>query len=313
MAKTGGTRRHLIDSVRRYEELGYASFLFNDHYLGAGPAMTAANHPVQDVAAIPAVMLAAEATTALRVGFRVLCVDYHHPVVLAKELATIDLLSEGRLEIGLGAGWITSEYEAMGIRFDRPGARIARLGEVVDFLRKAYEGGQLDFVGAHGVRAVGFEAVPAPVQRPCPSIAVGGGGRRVLELAARKADIVAFNLDNRSGAIGPDGARRANADALKDKIGWVRAAAGDRQIELEIGAVISTITDDRRGVAEALGSRFGMSTEEVLCHRHAIIGSVETACEILEERREQYGISYVLFLENVAGSFAPVVARLSGK
>jgi probable F420-dependent oxidoreductase len=314
MAKTGGSRRELIDSVRRYEALGYSSFLFNDHYLGSGPALAAANHPVQDVAAIPAVMLAAEATTTLRVGFRVLCVDYHHPVVLAKELATIDLLSEGRLEIGLGAGWITSEYEAMGIRFDRPGERIARLGEVVDLLRKAYAGGQLDFVGAHGVHAVGFEAVPPPVQRPCPPIAVGGGGRRVLELAARKADIVAFNLDNRSGAIGPDGARRANADALKDKIGWVRAAAGDRwgQIELEIGAVISTITDDRRAVAEALGGRFSMSADEVLEHPHAVIGSVDTACEILEARREQYGISYVLFLENVAESFAPVVARLAG-
>jgi probable F420-dependent oxidoreductase len=315
MAKTGGSRRQLIESVRRYEELGYSSFLFNDHYLGSGPAMTAANHPVQDVAAIPAVMLAAEATTTLRVGFRVLCIDYHHPVVLAKELATIDVFSEGRLEIGLGAGWIASEYEAMGIRFDRPGERIARLGEVVDLLRAAYGGGQLDFAGSHGVHAVGFEAVPEPVQRPCPPIAVGGGGRRVLELAAQKADIVAFNLDNRSGAIGPDGARRANAEALKDKIGWVRAAAGDRlpDIELEIGAVISTITDDRHGVAEALGGRFGMDADDVLAHPHAVIGSVDTACEVLQERRELYGISYVLFLESVAESFAPVVERLTGR
>jgi probable F420-dependent oxidoreductase len=314
MGKTGGTRQELKEAVCRYEDLGYRAFLFNDHYIGPGPALSAANHPVQDTAAIPTVTLAAEYSRSLRVGFRVLCIDYHNPVVLAKELATLDLFSDGRLDIGLGAGWIATEYEAMGVPFDPPSTRIARLGDVVDILRACFGQGEVNVAGKHGVRAAGFEGVPKPVQRPGPPLAIGGGGRKVLELAARKADIVGFNLDNRSGAIGPDGARRSNAAAVKEKVGWVRDAAGDRfdDLELEIGAYLSMITDDPKAGAEMLGARFELPPEEVLEHPHALVGSVETVCEALIERRELYGFSSVLVLENVADMFGPVVARLSG-
>lgn len=314
MAKTGGNRAQLREMVKRVEGLGYSSFLFNDHVLGDGPAMREANHPIQDTAAIPTITLAAEYSEKLTVGFRVLCIDYRNPVMLAKELATIDLFSEGRLEIGLGAGWIKTEYEAMGIPFDGAGTRINRLAEVTDLLRAAYAGGQLDFTGEFGVHAVGFEAVPEPVQRPCPRIMIGGGGPKVLAMAARKADIVGFNLDNRSGAIGPDAARRADADAVAQKIAIVREAAGERfdDIELELGCYLSAVTDDPIGTATAIGQRFGLSAEEVLAHPHAVIGSVDAICETVEQRREQFGFTAFLVLEHLVDDFAPVVARLAG-
>src|SRR3954471_13924912 len=124
MVRSGDTAAEVKALAQRVEALGYASLLYNDHYLGPGPAMDQAQHPPQGVAPIPAVVLAADATTTLRVGFRVLCVDYHNPVVLAKELATIDRFSGGRLEIGLGAGWLESEYNAMHVPYDPPGTRI---------------------------------------------------------------------------------------------------------------------------------------------------------------------------------------------
>jgi probable F420-dependent oxidoreductase len=314
MAKTGGDARALRDIVRRVEDQGYDSYLFNDHYIGDGPALRAANHPVQDTAAIPTIMLAAAYSERLVVGHRVLCIDYHHPVVLAKELATINLFSDGRLEIGLGAGWITSEYEAMGIPMDSAGTRIKRLSEVTDFLRAAFSGDELDFRGTT-VHAVGFQLPPATSQRGCPPIVIGGGGPKVLELAARKADVVTFNLDNRSGKIGPDGARRANADAVAEKIAIVRDAAGDRwpTLELELGAHLSAVTDDARGVAAAVGQRFELSADDVLAHPHALIGTPEAIADMIVERREHYGFNRFLVLEHLVDAFAPVVAKLAGK
>ena len=127
-------RTEWFDTARQAEDLGYSTLHVADHYFGPGPAMEAASHPLQTVACIPAMMAAAAATESIRIGSRVICVDYHHPVVLAKELATIDLLSDGRLEAGFGAGWIASEYASMGISMDRPGVRIARMVEVVEII-----------------------------------------------------------------------------------------------------------------------------------------------------------------------------------
>ncbi|OLO25811.1 LLM class F420-dependent oxidoreductase [Streptomyces sp. MNU77] len=315
MGKSAASRQELVTKVRRIEESGYHSYLLNDHYLGDGPALRSANHPVQDIAAIPAAVLAAEATESLVIGFRVLCVDYHNPVVLAKELATIDLFSGGRLEVGLGAGWIEAEYEAMGVAFDRPGTRIARLEDVVDVLHACFGGGPVDISTNRGVRASGFSAVPAPVQKPHPPIAVGGGGRKILQLAARKADIVAFNLNNRSGRLGADGLNSVGHDATRERVEWVREAAGDRweDLRLEIGTHLTTVTDDVRGAADALAGRFGIPGESLLTHPHALIGTVDGICETLLERRERFGFSYITVPETVADSFAPVVERLAGR
>lgn len=160
------------DLARQAEDLGYSSFHLADHYFGPGPALDAANHPVQTVAAIPAMMAAAAATETIKVGCRVLCCDYHQPLVLAKELATIDLLSDGRLEPGFGAGWIQSEYEAMGVPWDRPGIRIDRMIEYVELARSFFNGDVLDHRGTY-VSVSDTAAVPSSPQPGGPKIMIG--------------------------------------------------------------------------------------------------------------------------------------------
>lgn len=303
------------DKARRIEDLGYSTLSVADHYLGPGPSLAATRHPVQDIAAVPAMTLAAEATTTLRVGARVMCVDFRNPVVLAKELATIDLFSEGRLEIGLGAGWLENEYRSMGVPFDPAGARITRLADVIQVVKRTMADGEVNFEGASGVRAAGFEGVPKPIQRPCPPIMVGGGAPRVLRLAGREADIVSINFNNRAGVLGPDGVGSSTAEATAEKVQWVREGAGERfdVIELEIAAYFTFVTDDPAGTAEGFGKMFGLTGAQVLEHPHALVGSVDAICEELQHRRETYGISYVTVSDRHAQDFAPVVARLTGR
>lgn len=307
----------LINTVRKAEGLGYHSALFTDHYLGPGRAMEAAHHPVQPFAAIPAATFAATQTTTLHIGFRVLCIDYHNPVVLAKELATIDQLSGGRLEVGLGAGWINSEYEGMGVQFDSAGTRIKRLGQVTRLLRAAF-GPDDVHIDADGVFASGFNAVPKPVSASGPPIAIGGGGRKVLSLAGQVADIVAFNINNASGKLDSHGPRQSTAELTDQRVGWVRAAAaaGDRVGEpiFEIGIAATAVgNEDAEEAVAPFRSFFGLPAAEIIDHPHALIGSAESICERLLERRERYGFSYITVRDRVMESFAPVVAKLAGQ
>jgi probable F420-dependent oxidoreductase len=305
----------MIETARRAEALGYWSVLYTDHYLGPGEAMAQARHPAQPFAAIPAAAAAAMSTTTIRVGFRVLCVDYHNPVVLAKELATIDVLSGGRLEVGLGAGWIESEYQAMGVPFDPPGLRIRRLSQVIDVLRACFGGGQVNVDGDVGVHAAGFTALPAPVQEPWPPIAVGGGGRKVLTLAGEKADIVAFNFNNQSGKLDAAGPRSSTAELTDERITWVRKAAAERSELplLEIGIAAAAVTRSEREGAERFREFFGLDTEDIIEHPHALVGDVDAICDKLQARRARYGFSYVTVRDRVLEDFAPVVARLAGR
>ena len=300
------------ERAQRCEALGYSALHLADHFIGPGPALEATNHPLQELAAVPAMAVAAEATDRLRIGCRVFCIDYRHPVMLAKEAATLDLFSEGRLELGLGAGWLQGEYEAAGIDFDPAPVRIDRLAETVQVIKALMGDGQPSFQGEH-IRIEGFEGVPKPVQKPHPPIMIGGGSKRVLSLAAREADIVSFNFNNRAGVIGPDGVRSATEELTAKKVGWVRDAAGDRadDRELEVGAYFTCVTDDADGMAKGMGGAFGLSPEEMVSHPHALIGSVEAICEERERRRETLGISYVTVGDNVMEAFAPVVAKLS--
>jgi probable F420-dependent oxidoreductase len=313
-AYNASSRAEWKDKARRAEDLGFSSFMLADHYIGPGPALSATNHPLQSLAAVPAIAVAAEATTSIKVGARVMCIDYRNPAVLVKEMATLDLLSDGRLEMGLGAGWLQGEYEAMGVPWDPAGVRITRLGEVVRMAKLLMADGEVNFEGAAGVRAVGFEGLPKTVQRPHPPIMIGGGAERVLKLAAREADIVSFNFDNSSGKIGPD-VPTSGADAVARKVAWVREGAGDRfdQLELEIAAYFTFVTDKGAQVAEGMGSRFGMSGEQMLSHPHGLFGTVDAICDELERRREQFGISYVTVGDSVAEAFGPVIARLAGR
>jgi probable F420-dependent oxidoreductase len=299
--------------ARRAEQLGFSAFHLADHVIGPGPALAATNHPVQTVAAIPAMAVAAEATSTIRVGCRVLCIDYRHPVMLAKELATLDMFSEGRLEIGLGAGWLANEYEAMGIAFDRAGTRLDRLEETITLLRACFGEGEVRIEGEH-VHAVGFEAVPKSVQRPMPPLMIGGGSPRILGIAGREADIVSLNFDNSSGKLGPAGVGSSTADLTERKISWIRDGAGDRfdEIEIEIAAYFTSVTDDVEATTERMAGMFALTPEVFATHPHALIGSVDAICETLVERRQRFGINYVTFGAAAMEAAAPIVARLVG-
>lgn len=310
---SAGSAKEWVDRAKRVEDLGYSTLFLADHFLGPGEAITGTNHPVQELAAVPAIAVAASATQSLRVGCRVFCMDYRHPVVLAKEAATLDLLSEGRLELGIGAGWLRSEYEAAAIPFDSPGVRIDRLGETIEVVRGLMADGQFSHHGKF-FEIDGFEGAPKPVQRPHPPIMIGGGAKKVLSLAGREADIVSFNFNNVSGVLGPDGFKSGSADETAKKVGWVREAAGSRfdEIELEIGAYMTMVTDQGAATAEGMGNAMGFTPEQMLAHPHSLIGSVDSICEELERRRELYGISYVSVPDTALEPFAPVVAKLAG-
>jgi probable F420-dependent oxidoreductase len=302
------------DLARKAESMGFSSFHLADHVIGPGPALNATGHPVQTVAAIPAMAVAAEATDTIKVGCRVLCVDYRNPVMLAKEVATLDFFSGGRLELGLGAGWLQNEYEAMGIRFDRAGVRIDRMEEVIELLRASFADGELNIDGGH-VHAVGFEAVPKPVSKPGPPLMIGGGAKRVLTIAGREADIVSLNFDNSSGKLGAEGIGSSTAELTEQKIRWVREGAGDRfaDIELEIAAYFTIVTPDGEGTRSKMAPMFGMTPEVLAEHPHALIGSIDEICDRIVERRERYGISYVSFGASAIDAVAPVIERLAGK
>lgn len=300
------------ERARRAEALGYSALHLADHLIGPGKVVDTSHHPVQAIAAVPAIATAAAVTSTLRVGCRVFCIDYRHPAMLAKEAATLDLLSDGRLELGLGAGWLRAEYEALGLGFDRASVRIDRLEETLRFVRAHMSGEPLAFEGRH-VSVRDYAGLPRPVQRPHPPIMIGGGSRRILELAAREADIVSLNFNNRSGMIGPDGVKSATAAATAEKIDWVRAEAGDRwfEIDIEIGAYFTFVGPDD-GTAEGMAAAFGISPDEMRTHPHALFGSVEEIVEELHRRRESFGINYVTVSEPALEAFAPVVAKLAG-
>lgn len=313
-AFSAGSAAAWREQARRAEDLGYSALHLADHFLGPGPALEATNHPLQELAAVPAMAVAAEATRHLRVGCRVFCIDYRHPVMLAKEAATLDLLSEGRLELGLGAGWLRGEYEAAGIAFDAAPERIARLAEVVEAVKAFCTGEPLSLDGAH-VRWSGFAGAPRPVQRPHPPLMIGGGSRRVLELAAREAQVVSLNFNNRTGVIGPDGVRSGTAEATARKLGWIREAAGARypELELEIGAYFTFVSESAAGIAAGMAGAFGLSADEMLHHPHALFGPPSAICDELERRREASDVSYVTVGAEAAEAFAPVVKQLAGR
>ena len=293
------------------ESLGYSAFHLADHILGAGPALERANHPVQNLAAIPAMAYAAAVTSTINIGCRVFCIDYHNPVVLIKSAMTIDKLSNGRLEFGLGAGWIKEEYAALGLQMDEPAVRIDRLADVIEGV-KAFRGDELVDVNNNTLQWKEFTGDPKPVGRA--PIMIGGGSPRILRLAGREADIVSLNFNNRSGMIGPDGVQLSSEAETQKKMGWIKQGAGDRfdDIEIEIGAYFTFVMDDASPVLGQFAQMFGLSEDDMAKHPHALFGSVDAICDELERRRELHGISYITVGRDNMESFAPVVERLSG-
>ncbi|MFN8678128.1 MAG: TIGR03621 family F420-dependent LLM class oxidoreductase [Thermomicrobiales bacterium] len=282
---------------RRAEALGYDTLAVADHFpRGLGP--------------FAALATAAAATDRIRVGAFVFANDFRHPAVLAKEAATLDLLSDGRLEVGIGAGWLRAEYEATGIPFDRAGVRIERLAEAIPLIKRLWTE---DNVTAQGrfYQATDLTITPRPVQAPHPPVMVGGGGQRVLSLAARHAEIVALNP--RATPEGVPDRRDITAEATARKLAWVREAAGARfpDLELNIIALRVVTTADRAATAHQLAQELGLTPDEVLASPHVLLGSAEEMAETLRQRRDRYGISYVTVTEDGLEPFAPVMERLA--
>lgn len=287
--------------ARQYESLGYSTLYLPDHF---GDQM----------GPIAALMAAADATTKLRIGALVFDNDYRHPAVLAREAATLDLLSDGRLDFGLGAGWLASDYEQSGIPYDPPGTRIERMEEALTIIKGLFAGGPVTFSGKH-YHTTAMEGAPRPVQKPHPPIVIGGGGRRMLTLAAREANIVNVNFDLREGRVSRKLVRTGLAAATDEKLGWIREAAGPKidDIELSVTIFLANVTDDRESVAGAIGGGLGLEAGDVLAMPHFLIGTIDQLVDDLEARRKRYGISYVMVPGEVAEQFAPLVERLTGK
>ena len=300
--------------VQRAEALGYSAFHLADHIIGEGPALTRSNHPLQNLAAIPAMAYAAAVTDTIKIGCRVFCVDYHDPVVLIKSAMTIDVLSGGRLELGLGAGWLKDEYAAIGIEMDSPGTRIKRLGDVIEGV-KAYASDEQISLANDTLQWSEFDGSPKPIQKPYPPLMIGGGAPKILGLAGREADIVSLNFNNSSGMIGPAGVNSSTANETAKKIGWIKEGAGERfdDIEIEVGAYFTFVMDDASPVLSNFAQMFGLSEEDMAAHPHALFGSVDQIADELIRRREAYGISYITVGEDAMEPFAAVVEKLNGK
>jgi probable F420-dependent oxidoreductase len=294
----------LVERARRAEALGATTFVLADHL-------------VEMLAPIPYLASVAAATERLRISAFVHNNDLRHPAILAKDLATLDVLSGGRLDVAIGAGWNKPEYDAVGLQFDPVGMRVARLAEAVAVLKGCFADGPFSFQGEH-YTITDYDAYPKPVQSPHPPIFIGGGGRRILTLAGREADIVGLAPRIRGGErVDPLSITWA---ATEEKIGWVREAAGDRFGELAFNAYPSfwpiTVTDDLRGearrVIDEMRTRTGieLSVDEVIGSPHIFIGSIDRFVEKFTELREGLGISS--FLVGDLTDLTPVVERLAG-
>lgn len=299
-AKTAQSRAGWVELARRVEDQGYSTMTMPDHFDDQlDPAV--------------ALMAAADATETLRIGTLVFANDYRHPVVLAKETATLDLLSEGRLELGLGAGWMTSDYAEAGIDLARAGIRIERMIETVEILKGLFADGPVTHRGEH-YTIDGMEGTPKPHQRPHPPFLIGGGGPRMLRTAGRLADIVGINPNLAAGVIDADTAADAVPDRYTEKVGWVRDGAGDRfdDIELQVRTFIVQVTDDRQGAAEMLSAGMNISIDDGLQSPLALLGTPAQIADDLRARRDRWGFSYIVVGADQFEEFAPVVAELAG-
>lgn len=296
-----GTRSEWVEMARKVEDLGYSTMTMPDHF-------------GDQLAPVPALQAAADATSTLRLGALVYDNDYKHPVVFAKEMATMDVLSDGRVEIGLGAGWMISDYEQSGIAYDRPGVRVDRLIEGVQVLRGAMGPGAFSFEGEH-YTITDYDGFPKPVQSP-PPLLIGGGGPRVLRFAARNADIVGINGTLTSGAVDGSTFESMTAGAVDDKVAIVKSTATEAgrfdDIELNIRAFMVAVTDDVDGTLDMLGQFTGTSADVIGASPFALVGPVDKIIGDLQSRREKWGFSYVIVGQEDIESFAPVVDALAG-
>ena len=288
------------DLARRAEDLGYSTLYVPDHLDDQWAPMIAAT-------------VAAEATTTLRVGTLVLDNDFRHPIVLAKEAATLDVVTGGRFEFGLGAGWMTTDYEQSGIPMDRPSVRVARLAESLAIIRALWRDGSVTFAGEH-YNVTEAPGTPVPTTPGGPPIVIGGGGRRVLSLAGHYADIVSIVPSLAAGYVGPEVAAEAVVEKYADRVRWAREAAGERagELEFQCWTVAVQVVPNAAEVIESLSALFALTPEQLRAAPLALIGTVEEIIDTLRTRREELGFSYIVVHEAEMDALAPVIAELAG-
>ncbi|MFT7649906.1 MAG: putative F420-dependent oxidoreductase [Candidatus Poriferisodalaceae bacterium] len=297
---SAATAADIRETARKVEDLGYSTIFCPDHFDDQWSPTIATT-------------VAAEATSTLNVGTLVYDVDYRHPLVLAKEMASLDLACEGRLEFGLGAGWMATDYEMSGIPYDRPGIRIDRMLEAFDIVKGLWSDEPVTLQGEHYTitDAVG---TPKPHRPGGPPVIIGGGGKRVLSEAAKRADIVGLNASLHSGSIGPEAVQSALGTRFLEKRQWVEDAAGDRfeQIELQLLTFLVMVTDGAQDLFESMAPGFGVSAEDAKTIPMVLVGTEDAICEQLHHHRETYGTSYIVIHDGEVEAMAPIVARLAG-
>lgn len=296
------------EEVRRIEDLGFDTISVSDHFT-RGWVMEP----------LAAMLAMAEATSSIRVLSLVLGNDYRHPVLAHKAVATIDALSGGRVELGLGAGWMESDYAAAGMRLDPPSVRVERLEESVAIIKALFGDAPVTHHGRY-YQVTGLEGLPRPTQSPRPPILLGGGGRRMLELAGREADIVGIHCRLPDGEATPAAAEDLSAVRVAEKVGWARAAAeasgrDPETLEWQFTVYLCQVSGSSDApVADQ--SSFGrlLAADPVLMETSpaVLIGDVEKCIDLLQERRERFGLSYLNLGRNVE-AVAPIVARLKGR
>jgi probable F420-dependent oxidoreductase len=286
--------------ARRAEALGYGTVSLPDHFN-------------EQFAPFSALGAAAAVTERVRLSMGVLVNDFRHPVVLAKEAATLDVVSGGRLDLGLGAGWLQEEFAAAGIAFDPAGARIERLGEAVRIVRALLRGERVTHTG-RWYTLDGVTGFPRAAQQPAPPILLGGGGRSMLTLAGREADIVSVVTANAGRRAGAGLGRDATVERAYVKVGWVQAAAGDRFADLVLHTRVSVaaITDDGGGRAAEQAPAHDLSVEEFLASPHVLVGTLPELVDKLERLRNELGFSSFTLSHGAMEDLAPLVDRLSG-
>jgi probable F420-dependent oxidoreductase len=295
-----------LDALHRIEDLGFSTVSVSEH-LTQGWTM----EPL-------AVMTAAATSTSLRVLSLVLSNDFRHPALLHKAIATMDVLSGGRVELGLGAGWLEGDYAASGIHLDPPAARIERLAESIKVIKGLFGPGPFSFEGRH-YRIAGLDGLPKPVQLPHPPFLVGGGGRRILAFAGANADIVGVHARLPEGVLSPAAAADLAADRIAEKVEWVRDASraagrADGAVELQFSAYLVRVTDSRAEPAAISSSFAGLlgADPDLVANSPAVLtGSVDACVEALQAHRERYGFSYWNLGSDIE-AVAPIVSRLAG-
>jgi len=288
-------------TCREVEQLGYAGISVSDHF-GA------------QFAPVIALAAAASATERVTLGFNVLANDFRHPALLAKELTTLDVLSDGRVLAGLGAGWMHADYVETGMAFDKASVRIGRLIEAVSVLRGLWTGEPFSFAGEH-YRIAGLVNRPRPVRSGGLPLLLGGGAERMLTTAGALADVVGIALDNRSGLAGaPAASASSTAASTRDKLTWIRAgaaAAGRPMPPVSVRVLTVQITNQRRRAATELGRAFGLDAASLLESPHALVGTTEQIVDDLLARRADYGFDRYVVSQAAVHDLAPVVAALA--